>query len=68
MLYIIVKPYLIFRATLFKIDSIKLDSTGDYVVTAVTDDESSDSSHSDHDETYSNCECNEIDKITESWD
>lgn len=63
------KDGLISRATLSKIDSIQLDPSGDYVVTGVSDDEASDSSHSDHDETYSNyCECDEIDETTESWD
>ena len=61
--------FLITRATLSKIDSIQLDSTGDHVVTCISDDEDSDSYHSDHDETYGNyCECDEMNKITESWD
>ena len=57
-----------FRATLLKTNSIRLDPTDNYVVTTVSDDEASNSSYSDQDETYSNCACDEIDKITESWD
>lgn len=67
------KKYFIVRTALLKTDSITFDSTGDFIVTSVSndasvsDDEASNSSHKDdHDDTYANYD--EIDKISESWD
>lgn len=61
------------RETLLKTDSIKFDSTGDYIVTAVSndasisDDETSSSCDNDYDGAHSILD--EVDnRIIESWD
>lgn len=61
------------RETLLKTDSIKFDSTGDYIVTAVSndasisDDETSISCDNDYDGAHSILD--EVDnRIIESWD
>ena len=64
--------FIFFRGILLKMESVKLDSAGDHVITTVNDEPddetSSNDSYSDCNEAFSNSYCDEIGKTNESWD